>query len=104
VPEGLPEEVEAQPLNLLEETIRWADYMAFDVAREILPELMERLGVMNQHHVRAAPDLEFEAQVLVRTPMPCGTLADCGVCALTVGQGWVMVCKDGPVFNLSRLK
>jgi dihydroorotate dehydrogenase electron transfer subunit len=104
VPEGLPEEVEAQPLNLLEETVRWADYIAFDAARQVLPELMKRLGAMNQPPIRTAPGHELEAQILVRTPMPCGALADCGVCALTVGQGWVMVCKDGPVFDLARLK
>jgi hypothetical protein len=104
VPENLPEEVEAQPLNLLEETIRWADYIAFDVAREVLPELMERLGAKNQVPIRTTRRVDFEAQVLVRAPMPCGALADCGVCALIVGQSWVMVCKDGPVFDLSRLK
>jgi hypothetical protein len=44
-----------------------------------------------------------EAQVLVRAPMPCGALAECGVCALTIRHEWKMICKDGPVFELNSI-
>lgn len=97
VSDDLPEDVEVQPLRALSDVLNWADYAAFDVARETLPELRSRLGRESQVRVR------WEAQVLVRAPMPCGALADCGVCAVTVKHGWKMVCKDGPVFDLAEL-
>ena len=93
----LPEVVEIQPLQALREIIQWADYAAMDVRRENLHQLMEMLG--KQEHVRA----RSEAQVLVRAPMPCGALAECGVCALTLRHKWKMICKDGPVFDIEEL-
>jgi hypothetical protein len=96
-PLDLPETVEIQPLTALAEVYAWADYVALDVAREGLPELREKLQLLGQAAV------ENEAQALVRTPMPCGALAECGVCAVTVRSGWRMACKDGPVFELREL-
>ncbi len=93
--ENLPDEVEIQPLASLSEILAWADYAAFDVTRELLPELLKRLGKQNQ--LSAVK----EAEVLVRTPVPCGGIAECGVCAVTTKSGWKMACKDGPVFRLS---
>lgn len=90
----LPEVVEVQPLKALTETMRWADYVAIDIARENLFQLKEMLGEQNQASTRNEP------QALVRSSMPCGGLAECGVCALSNDQGWKMICKDGPVFNL----
>jgi len=94
VAENLPDDVEVQPLSALTEILEWADYIAFDVARENLPGLMERLG--KQNHSSALRD----AQVLIRTPVPCGGVAECGVCAVTTKSGWKMACKEGPVFEL----
>lgn len=87
---ALPDEVEVQPLALLDEIIEWADYLAFDVGRQ-------NLG--------SRPSLAAgkEAQVLVRTPVPCGGLAECGVCAVTTGTTWKLACKDGPVFDWREL-
>ncbi|MDO8754456.1 MAG: hypothetical protein Q7J80_11220 [Anaerolineales bacterium] len=93
----LSEVVEIQPLQALREIIQWADYAAMDVRRENLHQLMEMLG--KQEHVRA----RSEAQILVRAPMPCGGLAECGVCALTLRHKWKMICKDGPVFEMKEL-
>jgi dihydroorotate dehydrogenase electron transfer subunit len=90
---SLPDEVEVQPLSALIDVCEWADYIALDVLRENLPGLRERLGARNLW-----PGSR-EAQVLVRTPMPCGGVADCGVCAVTLTSGWRMACKDGPVFD-----
>ena len=95
--DGLPDEVEVQPLSALEEILKWADYIAADVSRENLPELRERLGQRNKLSAL------HEAQILVRTQMPCGGFAECGVCAVTTKSGWRMACKDGPVFDLSEL-
>ena len=94
---NLPDEVEVQPLSALNEIMEWADYAAFDVARENLPVLREQLF----NGTRAK--VPFEAQVLVRTPVPCGGIAECGVCAVKVKSGWKMACKDGPVFDWKEL-
>ena len=95
--EHLPDEVEVQPLAALEEVLAWADYVAFDVERGKLPGLRERLGQVKQ--VPAGK----EAQVLVRTPVPCGGVAECGVCALTLKSSLKLACKDGPVFDLREI-
>ena len=89
----LPDAVEVQPISALPEITDWADYIAFDVARENLPRLEER--VLKGNQAKALP----EAQVLIRTPLACGGMAECGVCAVTGKSGWKMACKDGPVFN-----
>lgn len=93
----LPEVVEVQPLKALTEIMAWADYVAIDIARENLNQLREMLGEQNQLSTRNEP------QVLVRSSMPCGGLAECGVCALANHQDWKMICKDGPVFNLREI-
>ena len=93
VSDNLPDDVEVQPSSALSEVCEWADYIALDVARESLPELKQGLGNLNQ-----LPALK-EAQVLVRTPMPCGGVAECGVCAVALKSSWMMACKDGPVFD-----
>ncbi len=96
--EDIPETVEVQPLQAMLDIYQWADYAAFDVARENLNQLKEMLGKIGQ--AKSAR----EAQVLVRAPMPCGALAECGICALTIRHEWKMICKDGPVFAMGELK
>jgi dihydroorotate dehydrogenase B-like protein len=93
----LSNEVEAQPLSALSEVMAWADYAAFDVARVNLFELREKLGGTKQLSALN------EAQVLIRTPMPCGGVADCAVCAVSLKSGWQLACKDGPVFDLREI-
>jgi dihydroorotate dehydrogenase B-like protein len=96
--ENLPDEVEAHPLSAIDEIVEWADYLAFDVARENLNQLKERLGKLNQ--IAAGKD----SQVLVRTPVPCGGVAECGICAVTLKSTWRLVCKDGPVFDWREIE
>jgi len=95
--ENLPDEVEVQPLSVLGEVLAWADYAAFDVLRENLPGLKQRLAETNQVSVKG------EAQVLVRTQIPCGGVAECAVCAVVTKSNWKMACKDGPVFDLNGI-
>ena len=95
--ERLPDEVEVQPFSALDEILAWADYIAFDVGRENLPGFRERLGDLSQLSVRK------DAQVLIYTPVPCGGVAECGVCAVTLKFGWKLACKDGPVFDLREI-
>jgi NAD(P)H-flavin reductase len=92
----LPDVVEIQPVSAMKEIFQWADYIALDVDRTNLDALKEIL--QNAGH-RAAPS----TQVLVRTSMPCGGLADCGVCAVTTRSDWRLACKEGPVFDLGEI-
>lgn len=94
---ALPPEVEIQPVPTLTEVIRWSDYLAIDVDRKSLPGLHEMLGLAGQVGGK------FDAQVFINTPMPCGGMGNCGVCAVTVRRGWRMSCEDGPVFDLKGL-
>lgn len=94
----LPDDVEVQPLSALGEIVEWADFLAFDVPREKLHQLRERLSPLNQLVARR------EAQVLIHTAMPCGGVAECGVCAVTLRSSWKLACKDGPVFDWKELE
>jgi NAD(P)H-flavin reductase len=96
--ENLPDEVEVHPMSALHDIVEWADYLAFDIAREELNQLRERLAKLN--HVAAGK----ESQILVYTPIPCGGAAECGVCALTLKSTWKLACKDGPVFHWRELE
>ena len=93
-PDGLPADVEIRPLAALAEVSDWADYLALAAPRASLPGRRERPGWPRP------PQVPREAQALVVTPMPCGGLADCGVCSVEVKRGMELACKDGPVFNL----
>ena len=97
VPRGLPDEVEVLPLDLLPEARAWADVLALDVPLARLPEVARLLGLKPFERLSCA------AQALVHTPMPCGALAECGVCAEPTAHGWKLACKDGPVFDLNPL-
>ena len=93
----LPDVVEVQPVSAMREIFQWADYVALDVERANIKEMIERLG---QSKGRLALG---SVQILVRTPMPCGGLAECGVCALITRPDWKLVCKEGPVFDLGEI-
>jgi dihydroorotate dehydrogenase electron transfer subunit len=98
-PDNLSDEVEVQPLSAVREVVEWADYLAFDVPREYLPEMKEQLSNGNA----SIKWHSNQAQVLLHTPVPCGGLAECGVCAITIRRGWKLACKDGPVFDWTEL-
>jgi len=96
-PDDLPLQIEIQPLSALMDVCNWADYIAIDSSREALPELKKMLE-------RSGPFIvKNEAQILIRTPMPCGALAECGVCTIESHRGPLLACKDGPVFDLKDL-
>jgi dihydroorotate dehydrogenase electron transfer subunit len=95
--DSYPDAVEVQPLSVLDEVLTWADYGAFDVIRENLLELRECLGRMRQAWVGK------DAQVIICTPIPCGGIADCGVCSVMLKSGPQMACQDGPVFELKEI-
>lgn len=97
VGKDLPEAVEVQPLGSITEACQWAEFIAIDVARGNLDQLKIILGGLERiAAVRAA-------QVLIHTPMPCGGLAECGACSVSLHHEWGLACKDGPVFQLREL-
>jgi Iron-sulfur cluster binding domain of dihydroorotate dehydrogenase B len=96
-PDDLPLQIEVQPMSALLDIYDWADYIAVEASRESLSELRKMLG-------RSSPlTVKNEAQILIRTSMPCGALGACGVCTVESHRGQLLACKDGPVFNLKHL-
>jgi dihydroorotate dehydrogenase electron transfer subunit len=93
-PAGLPARVEISPLAALPEAARWADYLAIEIGQE---QVRPRLAAMNAELNSA------NAQILVETALPCAGAAACGVCAVKVRAGYLLACKDGPVFDLGLL-
>lgn len=96
-PPELPLHVEVHPPPALMDVCMWSDYAAFHVKRGSVDALLRSL-VHGQSHVCGG-----EAQALVRMPMPCGGLADCGVCTIKTKDGQQLACVDGPVFDLRGL-
>lgn len=94
---SLPSFLEISPLSDLPDALQWADFLAFDIPIGRLPDLRKLLGL------REARYLACPAQGLVLTPMPCGGIADCGVCAIGQWQRYQLVCKDGPVFDIKDI-
>ena len=90
----IPSMVEVVPGSTLTENLEWLDYLAVDLERDVLESLSD---VFNK------PALPFVGQVLIRTIMPCRGLGTCGVCTIKTNEGWQMVCKDGPVFDLAEV-
>lgn len=96
-PDDLPDEIEIQPLDSFADVCDWADYLAVSVGRANWPEWRFTLARAKQ---AGGPR---EAQGLILASMPCGGLADCGACALSVASESKWICKDGPVFDLFDL-
>ena len=92
-PGDLPFQIEVQPLSAWMEVYNWADYVALDLRRESLPDLRKMLVKQGQLMGRK------EVQILIRTAMPCGALAECGICTVESHRGHLLACKDGPVFT-----
>ena len=95
---SLPIEIEVHPLAAFSEFHSWADLILVDLPARMLPDLTDLVGV------RSLNELTRESQVLLTTDMPCGAIALCGACAVKTRKGWKLVCKDGPVFNLTDLE
>ncbi len=90
----LPSIVEVNPTNALLDNLDWPDFLAVDITRENLNNLSELFKQETSNK---------DGQVLVRTPMPCRGLGECGVCAVRTTKGMRLTCSDGPVFPLKEL-
>ena len=95
---ALPIEIEVHPLAAFPEFQLWADMILVDLPAQMLPVLRDLIGA------HSPSELIPETQVLLTTDMPCGAIADCGVCAVKTRTGWALVCWDGPVFNMKDLE
>lgn len=93
----LPAQIEVQPLSALASALTWADFVAVDIPPAHIEELPRLLGI----HERAPKTLR--GQALVTPPMPCGGLAQCGVCSLSTPHKPLLACGSGPVYDLASL-
>jgi hypothetical protein len=96
--EGIPLSVEILPPAALPEAARWADYAALDIPREQIESRLASAPLSE-----SLPSLYGYTQILIGTPVPCGGMAECGVCPVSTRQGVRLACKDGPVFGLGEL-
>lgn len=96
-PGELPSQIEVQPLAALPDALGWADFLALDVPPSQVEELPRLLGF----HERAPKTLR--GQALVTPAMPCGGLAQCGVCSFATPHKALLACNQGPVFALADL-
>ncbi|RPI82996.1 MAG: hypothetical protein EHM41_17005 [Chloroflexi bacterium] len=95
----LPSALEAYPLAALADALPWADYLAVDTPLEKLNDLRAVLGL------EPPEPLPCDGQMLIVTPMPCASIAECGACAvLGKRRTWLLACQDGPVFDFKELE
>ncbi|HAE58644.1 MAG TPA: hypothetical protein DCG54_03815 [Anaerolineae bacterium] len=97
-PAAIPLSVEVLARAALPEATHWADYAALDIPREQIESVLASQPVSDSLHL-----LSGYAQVFIETPVPCGGLAECGVCAISTRNGIRLACKDGPVFDLAEI-
>jgi len=90
--------VEVHPLGDWQDALSWADFLALELPVSMSPQASEIMGVQKGFPYVGAP-----GQVLLLADMPCGGLADCGVCSIGAGRNWKLICKDGPVFDLEKV-
>ncbi|MGD0708857.1 MAG: hypothetical protein ABSA51_10435 [Anaerolineaceae bacterium] len=95
---GFPSAVEMLPLESLLDLLAWADFFALDAAGDQVSSIRKLL------HLQPGQRCPVPVQVLVRTPLACGGLAECGLCAVNTRHGWKLACEDGPVFELDELE
>lgn len=93
----LPIEIEVREVSVLSELLGWADYLAVDARIEGIEGIGKTLGI-DGRLPRA-----LTAEVLVLSSMPCGGLAQCGVCAVETSSKPILLCESGPVLDLNRL-
>lgn len=92
-PDGLPAALEISPLSALSEVTHWADYLAIDLPRAAVPAILASIPAA----------YSGAGQILVETSLACGGMGECGVCAVPLRRGYLLACKDGPVFDFNAL-
>jgi dihydroorotate dehydrogenase electron transfer subunit len=97
-PTNLPTAVEISHLDELPEAMQWADFLAIDMPGRQFNQLSRILKIDDPRQC------SIPAQILIDAPMPCGGMANCGVCALPNQRQLKLACHDGPVFDLRTLE
>jgi hypothetical protein len=95
---GLPPAIEIFPLTALAETTQWADYLALAAPRAAIPVIQNILKPTSQPF-----NPGYATEILIETPLPCGGVGECGICAVRTRKSYSLACKDGPVFDLKTL-
>lgn len=93
----LPSHIEVQPLAALPAALAWADFVALDLPPALTEDLPSLLGFKER-----VPKT-LSGQVLITPSMPCGGLAQCGVCSFATARRPQLACANGPVFELGQL-
>lgn len=93
----LPSHIEVQPLAALPGALAWADFLAVDLPPDKVEDLPTLLGFKER-----VPKT-LDGQALITPPMPCGGLAQCGVCHFAAPRKTFLACTNGPVFSLADL-
>lgn len=99
----LPAAVEINPLSDFQEALSWADFLALELPLDMDLKAVMRGPGSSPSLLSLQSDTAYlgpPGQVLCVAQMPCGGMADCGVCAVGTGRNWKMACKDGPVFDI----
>ena len=92
----IPSSVEIMPLELSQETIRWADFIAVEVNRDDLQKFSNLFFQIRE--------LNIDCDVLVHCPILCSGKSECMVCAIKTKRGWVKTCQNGQVIKLDQLE
>jgi hypothetical protein len=95
LPSNLPPQIEW--VCVLDEALAWTDYLAVDLPQAKLVLLRSQLGIL------PGDSFPYPAQALITQAMPCG-IGACYACALKSTQGWILSCREGPVFDLNQLE
>lgn len=93
ISESIPSQVELAGMDQLPELLLWSDFVGMDLPihhLDRLPGMISNVKLVG-------------AQALIHTDMPCGGIAECGICAVKTKRGYKMACLDGPVFDLADL-
>ena len=94
----LPSAIEVHALSKLQSALLWPDMLYIDIGHKNINSLRQKLNIEgNIETILGA------SQILVSSPMPCGGLADCGICTLKGARSNLLICKNGPVFDFNKI-
>jgi len=93
--EELPAQVEILSSSDLVDAVNWANSCAIAASMQSLIHIGE---IFRRHS-----EIKQKVEVMLDTPLVCGSTARCGACAVETIKGWRLACSDGPVFKLEEI-
>lgn len=97
-PLRLPPWVEMFTLEQWQEWWEWAEYIAVQGSLLAVGTFFNRLAEKFLLDSRRVP-----IEVLIHSQIPCGGMAECGVCAVPTRRKWLLICRNGAVFDAYQL-